>query len=130
MELSKADEPYVARLRAAAEKGAKPFVAIYAANVTKLSSRDAVYYCDPCSEMIDEAVEDEEYDDAKLLLRAYVEHALPLARPNAIVLSDLGAKAIQTAIATDDDALFDLAQKKLRHKDAAGTRRRATSRRC
>lgn len=40
-----------------------------------------------------------------------------MARPNAIVLSDLGAKAIQTAIATDDDALFDLAQKKLRHKD-------------
>lgn len=67
--------------------------------------------------MIDEAVAAEEYDDAKLLLRAYVEHALSLAKPNAIVLSDLGAKAIQTAIATDDDALFELAQKKLRHED-------------
>lgn len=116
-EISKADQPFVDRLRSAAEKGAKAFVRIYPETVTRISERDTVYFHDPCDKLIRNAVEDKAWDDAKLLLRAYVEHGLAAADPNELVLSALGTCAIQTAMATNDDELFALAQNKMRHEE-------------
>ncbi len=85
--------------------------------MTKIAERDTVYYHDPCPDLFRTAVEQQQLEDAKLLIRAYVEHGLPKAQPNPIILSELGAKAIDTALATNDDGLFGLVQASMRHKE-------------
>ncbi len=114
--VSKGDRPFVTRLETCAKKGAKAFVAIYADNVSKIADRDTAYYLDPCPRMIDAAVAKQKWSDASLLLRVYATHGVAVGKPNEIVLSQIGVKAIETAMALDDDELFTLAQKHLRHK--------------
>ena len=112
MKISAEDQEVIDLLKRVALQGAEAFVAIYPDNVSKLS-RDAAYFRDPCEGLISSALDAKSYEEATLYLRAYADHGVAVALPNAIALSKIAARALELAIEAEDEEVFALATTKL-----------------